>query len=121
MRGCDIDVHDIEACKRGDEGRPGSSADLDGSLVAVHHADLQTNPVALDVSELRKGLHGDIDGSLGGRINQQRQQGPRGKIGKEERNIRRSPLPGRHTPFVSRNSMSGYEELEMWCPSCFLG
>ena len=33
-------------------------------LVAEHNADLQTDPVALDVLELREGLQGNIDGLL---------------------------------------------------------
>jgi len=77
--------------------------------VAVHDADFQTDPVAFDVSELWEGLYGDVDGSLDGSIDQQRQRGVR-LGGNEERNIRRSPLPGKHTPFASRDSMSKYQE-----------
>jgi hypothetical protein len=40
----------------------------------MHDADFQTDPVALDVSELWEGLYGDIDGSLDRLIDQQRQQ-----------------------------------------------
>jgi len=115
-----LHIHDVEACKRGDEERPGSSANLDCFLVAMHYADLQTDPVASDVSEPRKGLYGDVDGSLCGCINQRWRRGVRLRR-KEGRKIRCSPLPGRHIPFVSHNSMSGYEELKMWCSSCFLG
>jgi hypothetical protein len=32
--------------------------------VAVYDADFQTDPVALDVSELGEGLYGDVDGLL---------------------------------------------------------
>jgi hypothetical protein len=36
--------------------------------MAMHDVDFQTDTVALDVSELRKGLYGDVDGSLDGCI-----------------------------------------------------
>ena len=81
--------------------------------------DFQTDPVAGDVSELRKGFYGDVDGLLDGCIDQRRRREVRWRR-EEGRNIRRSPLPGRHTPFVGRNSMSGYEEVEMQCALCFL-
>jgi len=39
-------------------------------LVAKRNADLQTDPVAIDVFELWEGLDGDIDGSLDESIDQ---------------------------------------------------
>ena len=71
------------------------------------------------VSELWEGLYGDVDGSLDGPIDQQRQQGVR--LGRNEgRNIRRSPVLGKCTPFANRNSMSEYQEVELRCLPCLL-
>jgi hypothetical protein len=33
-------------------------------LVTEHDADLQTDPIVIDVFELREGFHGDLYGSL---------------------------------------------------------
>jgi hypothetical protein len=57
---------DFEPHERGDEGRPSGPANLGCLLLLVgeNDANLQTDPVALDVPELRKRLLGDIDGFL---------------------------------------------------------